>query len=220
MAVAPPIEGGLFTILRARHPAVLFHSGLHQARRLFPAEHGGPMPIARRAETRFSPSKNCPPSASDGRISKVGRCFTIAIPTSAPTSMGAAYPSVRSGVRNPRKPSAAVRRDGRGRRIGGPPRQTEVAMPGGALPSSHRRYASVVASPSATASLRHRLCRQAGRPSPRRGRHRATNSAPITIALAAAPNDGLRRAFPFDWLPQRSFLDLCLKLLSPVEEFV
>ena len=26
-------------------------------------------------------------------------------------------------------------------------------MPGGALPSSHRRYASVVASPSATASL-------------------------------------------------------------------
>jgi hypothetical protein len=36
---------------------------LHQARRLFPAEHGDPMPIARRAETRFSASKNCPLSS-------------------------------------------------------------------------------------------------------------------------------------------------------------
>jgi hypothetical protein len=36
-----------------------------------------------------------------------------------------AYPSVRSRVRNLRKPSAAVRRDGRGgRRIGGSPRES------------------------------------------------------------------------------------------------
>src|ERR1700730_16204856 len=53
-------------------------------------------------------------SASDGRISKVGRCFTIAIPTSSPAFMGGAYPGVRSRARNLRKPSAAVRRDGGG----------------------------------------------------------------------------------------------------------
>jgi hypothetical protein len=64
MAVAPPIEGGLFTILRARHPAVLFHSGLHQARRLFPAEHGGPMPIARESASRGLPPLWRRPDAS------------------------------------------------------------------------------------------------------------------------------------------------------------
>jgi hypothetical protein len=57
--------------------------------------------------------------------------------TSSPAFMGGAYPSVRSRVRNLRKPSAAVRRDGRGgtaNRRGELDPENETVGEGGALP--------------------------------------------------------------------------------------